>query len=111
MGHTIEHPRVAARSVQQVFSRTMPAIPLLIDERLPEQQAAEEIRIRVRRALDESAYRNLRQVKVHVNDRQVRLSGVVTRYYYKQRATAIVLPLDGVDQLRNELKVAARDGS
>lgn len=105
MSTAIEHRQISAHAAPPVFVHSRPAIRLLPDKTLPEQRASELVCDRVRHALDECGYRALLTVEVQVHEGLVRLIGTVSRYYFKQRATAVVLPLDGVEQLRNELKV------
>lgn len=106
MSSTIEKRHDSSHAAHRV-----PGSRFLSYKAIPAQLASEMACQRIRRALEASGYRALRQVEVHVHEGLVRLSGSVGSYYYKQRATAVVLPLDGVEQLRNELTVASRDHS
>lgn len=106
MSSTIEQRHDSAHTACRV-----PPSRLLPHRTVPAQRASEIARQRIRCALEASGYRALYQIEVHVHEGLVRLSGRVGSYYYKQRATAVVLPLDGVEQLRNELTVASRDYS
>lgn len=73
-----------------------------------EQQECDELKQRVRSALDDTNYRVLRRIEIDSCEGRITLKGSVGSYYEKQKATAVVLSLDGVDELRNELCVSAR---
>jgi osmotically-inducible protein OsmY len=60
------------------------------------------------RRLDSTGYQILKRSEVHVDGGTVRLTGRVLRYYHKAVATAAILRLDGVTNLKNELQVSPR---
>lgn len=71
------------------------------------QSPPEDLKLRVERALDASTYQALRGLTVCVDGDEVSLSGTVRSYYEKQQATTAVLQVDGVESIRNQLKVAS----
>ncbi|MBI1310621.1 BON domain-containing protein [bacterium] len=84
---------------------------------LPVEQAADESAVvpgpnpdwlasRVQSALRETGYGGLHAVEVLVESGAVTLKGIVSCYYHKQVATSAVMPLDGVESLNNQLRVA-----
>jgi len=61
--------------------------------------------MQVDRALRESGYPELRQVRVIVEDGSVHLSGAVSRYYLKQVAQSAVHTVVTGERLTNSLTV------
>jgi osmotically-inducible protein OsmY len=61
---------------------------------------------RVTRALRQTGYSALRQIKVAIHRRAVRLSGQVSSYYLKQIAQTTALAVPGVQHIDNDLEVS-----
>jgi osmotically-inducible protein OsmY len=70
---------------------------------------AEDVRLadRIAGALRETGYASLREVKLTVRSRVVRLSGSVPSYHLKQVATTTALAVEGVGQIDNDLEVCS----
>jgi osmotically-inducible protein OsmY len=68
----------------------------------------EDLRLadQILRALHATGYRALRNIKVSVVARIVRLVGRVPSYHLKQVAQATALAIPGADQIHNVLEVA-----
>ena len=62
----------------------------------------------IRKALCGSGYGALCGVEVHIDSGTVTLKGAVPSFYQKQIATSLVMPLEGVDDLNNDLHVTPR---
>ena len=62
---------------------------------------------RIERALRTNGYPALRTIQASVEGRRVVLKGRVPSYYMKQMAQAVTLDVAGVQDLRNDVEVAA----
>jgi osmotically-inducible protein OsmY len=71
-------------------------------------QSVEDLRLaeRVARALRATGYAPLRDIEVTVHNGLVILGGWVRSYFLKQMAQANALSVQGVNQVRNDLKVS-----
>ena len=75
------------------------------DDTLPTHHASEQLASRIQEAFAASSQSVLRTVHVRVHEGLVQLTGQVRSYYQKQVATAVVQQIEGVEELRNDLRV------
>ena len=61
---------------------------------------------RITRALRQTGYTALGEIKVAIHRRDVRLSGQIPTYYLKQIAQTTVLAIPGVQHIDNDLEVS-----
>jgi osmotically-inducible protein OsmY len=70
--------------------------------------AAQDSRLaeRITRALRQTGYTALGEIKVAIHRRDVRLSGQISTYYLKQIAQTTILGIPGVQHIDNDLEVS-----
>ncbi|MHC4880712.1 MAG: BON domain-containing protein [Planctomycetota bacterium] len=83
------------------------------DKRVAESESSarlqpDRLQTAICKALCESGYGALCGVEVHIDSGTVTLKGRVPNFYQKQIATSLVMPMEGVDELNNDLHVTPR---
>ena len=88
--------------------RIVPTSPQSVELPTSSSPQGERLEAAIRKALCGSGYGALCGVEVHIDSGTVTLKGSVPSFYQKQIATSLVMPLEGVDDLKNDLHVTSR---